>query len=56
MNCQIPNCKREANSEIMFRGYEVCRYHEQKHFESDGLFIWHKLGLDPCPKENQLTL
>jgi hypothetical protein len=54
--CSIPSCNRHADADIMFRGHEVCKYHEKLHWNSKGSYIWLKLGLEPSPKETQVTL
>lgn len=43
--CQIPHCKRPADGDIVWRGHEVCKHHENIHWKSKKPYIWLKLGL-----------
>lgn len=45
--CKVKGCNRKPDG-ILFRGNEVCKYHENKHWNSNGGYIWKKLGI---PKE-----
>ena len=56
MKCEIKGCNRIADGETLFRGNEVCSYHENKHWKCKGGYIWKKLKINIKEKELQTSL
>lgn len=57
--CSIPHCTRPADGNVMFKGHQVCLYHETRHWKDPtDSYIWKKLGLyeEMKAKERQMEL